>query len=97
MQTSLLLPLQRQKRVNNGDHQHKSPEYKSQTAAGFAHFDDGNSVIVVDNGSGSVKAGFAGEDSPISVFPSVVGYSEGCGDYYIGQEAENRSSLLSLE
>lgn len=29
--------------------------------------------LVVDNGSGMVKAGFAGEDAPRAVFPSIVG------------------------
>ena len=29
--------------------------------------------VVVDNGSGCVKAGFAGDDAPRSVFPSIVG------------------------
>ena len=31
------------------------------------------SAIVCDNGSGMVKAGFAGDDAPRSVFPSIVG------------------------
>lgn len=30
-------------------------------------------AVVIDNGSGSCQAGFAGEDAPQSVFPSVVG------------------------
>jgi actin-related protein len=29
--------------------------------------------IVVDNGSGVIKAGFAGEDLPSVKFPSIVG------------------------
>jgi actin-related protein len=29
--------------------------------------------IVIDNGSGMVKAGFAGDDAPRSVFSTVVG------------------------
>ena len=29
-------------------------------------------VIVVDAGSASVKAGFAAEDAPCSIFPSIV-------------------------
>ena len=29
-------------------------------------------VIVVDVGSASVKAGFAGDDVPTSIFPSIV-------------------------
>ena len=28
---------------------------------------------VCDNGSGMVKAGFAGDDAPRAVFPSIVG------------------------
>jgi actin-related protein len=30
-------------------------------------------AIVVDNGSGMCKAGFAGDDAPRAVFPSIVG------------------------
>jgi actin-related protein len=30
-------------------------------------------TVIIDNGSGTVKAGFAGEDAPRAVFPSVVG------------------------
>jgi len=33
-------------------------------------------AIVIDAGSGTVKAGFAGEDAPRSIFPSVVGTVE---------------------
>lgn len=32
------------------------------------------SAIVVDNGSGLCKAGFAGDDDPRAVFPSIVGH-----------------------
>ena len=30
-------------------------------------------VLVIDNGSDMCKAGFAGEDPPCAVFPSIVG------------------------
>lgn len=30
-------------------------------------------AIVIDNGSGMCKAGFAGDDAPRAVFPSIVG------------------------
>lgn len=30
-------------------------------------------ALVIDNGSGMCKAGFAGDDAPRAVFPSVVG------------------------
>ena len=32
-----------------------------------------HSSVVIDNGSGFMKAGLAGEDAPRSQFPSVVG------------------------
>lgn len=36
--------------------------------------DDGEvSALVCDNGSGMVKSGFAGDDAPRAVFPSIVG------------------------
>ena len=34
---------------------------------------DGINGVVIDNGSGMVKAGFAGEDAPRAVFPPIVG------------------------
>ena len=30
-------------------------------------------AVVLDNGSGMVKAGFSGDDAPRAVFPAVVG------------------------
>ena len=30
-------------------------------------------ALVIDNGSGMVKAGFAGDDAPRAVFPSILG------------------------
>ena len=35
--------------------------------------DDEINAIVLDNGSGMCKAGFAGDDAPRAVFPSIVG------------------------
>merc|ERR1712110_1081776 len=35
--------------------------------------DDDIQALVVDNGSGMCKAGFAGDDAPRAVFPSIVG------------------------
>jgi len=35
--------------------------------------DDDVAGLVVDNGSGMCKAGFAGDDAPRAVFPSIVG------------------------
>ena len=30
-------------------------------------------ALVIDNGSGMCKAGFAGDDGPRAVFPSIIG------------------------
>uniref|UniRef100_A0A182J309 Actin, cytoplasmic n=1 Tax=Anopheles atroparvus TaxID=41427 RepID=A0A182J309_ANOAO len=36
-------------------------------------YDEDAGALVVDNGSGMCKAGFAGDDAPRAVFPSIVG------------------------
>ena len=38
-----------------------------------ATMDDDIAALVIDNGSGMCKAGFAGDDAPRAVFPSIVG------------------------
>ena len=35
--------------------------------------DEDVAALVCDNGSGMCKAGFAGDDAPRAVFPSIVG------------------------
>jgi actin len=35
--------------------------------------DDDIAALVVDNGSGMCKAGFAGEEAPRAVYPSIIG------------------------
>jgi len=62
--------------------------------------------IVLDNGSGRIKAGFAGEDAPRCVFPSIVGrhkegYTEAMvgiakSDTYVGDEAQAKRGMLQL-
>ena len=35
--------------------------------------DEQTPAIIIDNGSGMIKAGIAGDDAPRSFFPSLVG------------------------
>lgn len=49
-------------------------------------YDEETTALVCDNGSGVVKAGFAGDDAPRAVFPSIVGcprHQVGPGMLYI--------------
>jgi len=61
-------------------------------------------TVVVDNGSGVVKAGWSGEEMPRIVFPSIVGRAKTrstvCSevkDCYIGAEAQAKRGVLALE
>ena len=58
--------------------------------------DDDECALVLDNGSDSLKAGFAGEEEPRTVFPSVVGQGVTVKDSFVGDEAHMRRDILSL-
>ena len=66
--------------------------------------EDDKDAIVVDNGSGMVKAGFSSDEAPKSVFPSIVGVPKvkatmlgaDTKDIYVGEEAQIKRGLLKL-
>ena len=53
--------------------------------------DDDISVLVMDNGSGMCKAGFAGGDAPRVAFPSIVGNP--LKPFVVGDEAQNKHHI----
>ena len=61
-------------------------------------------TVVLDNGAGFIRAGFAGDDAPRSIIRSVVGRPRVPGimvgldssDVYAGQDALDKSGVLKL-
>ena len=67
--------------------------------------DEEPKAVVIDNGSGTIKAGFAGDDAPRSVFSTVVGRPRVPGimvgmdqqHVFMGDEANKKKDVLFLK
>lgn len=65
--------------------------------------DEEVTAVVIDNGTGMTKAGFAGDDAPRSVFPTIVGKCKMPSlmvaldqrDVYVGEEAQTKRGVLN--
>ena len=64
--------------------------------------DEEVTAVVIDNGTGMIKAGFAGDDAPRAVFPTVVGRPKMPGimvgldqkEVYVGEEVQTKRGIL---
>ena len=65
---------------------------------------DSNQPVVIDNGSGTIKAGFAGDEQPKSLFPAYIGRTKHVrvmagaveGDTFVGARAQDLRGLLKI-
>jgi actin-related protein len=61
--------------------------------------------IIIDIGSGTLKAGFASDDAPKCIIPMIIGKPKAPGllvgmdqkDCYVGGEAKAKRNLLIIE
>ena len=63
---------------------------------------NGTTTVIIDGGSGFMKAGFSGEDDPKIIIPSLVGkpkmnFEKEMKQIYIGKEAQEKRGMLTLK
>ena len=70
----------------------------------MSYIDDDLQPIVLHNGSGTIKAGFAGNDEPQAAFPNIIGRvrhpstlpATSQMESYIGQKALTNKEILTI-
>merc|ERR1712226_1073052 len=75
-----------------------------QSGTAMNYDDDDREAVVLDNGTGLMKAGFSGDDSPSVTFNNCVGYytrkhpkKDGDPENWIGEEAYEKRGMLALK
>jgi actin-related protein len=61
-------------------------------------------VVIIDNGSGHVKAGLSGQEAPSCIFPAVIGRpkhkvimaSNDDTEFFVGEDAMAKKGVLSI-
>lgn len=61
-------------------------------------------TVIIDNGSGHMKAGMAGEEAPSAVFPAIIGrpkhgqamVGSATKEFYLGEDAQAKKGVLSI-
>merc|ERR1712048_698632 len=56
-----------------------------------------NQAVIIDCGSGYIKTGYGGDDTPRSVFPNVVGIPKSCVVSLISNESNNEKIYVGAE
>ena len=67
--------------------------------------DEDSEPIIIDIGSGTLKAGFASDDAPKCIVPMIIGKPKSPGllvgmdqkEVYVGHEAKSKKNLLIIE